>query len=319
MQKNNQQYEQFLREFGALLTAHTRHGHAVQQHQALLHLAEYVGSARRHHRLSRAMLAQKTGKGEAEIYALERGLLPYGELDLRFLHKLAVALDEDLETLLLLLGRPALAHTLQRQEAGHGNRTPTSLHHQHPSRRRPAALGQRGTAPQLGDNLLPFARLTNLLYKGYLNLIDSVQEGRLLGDVRHRQRTWLPMTMFVCLLCLCVGTYSFIGHFGAQSTLQSYAVAPAQTAIPPVTGIPVSQVLVQAAAAPSATAPTHERLYRQVAPHPMRIANAMAEPLDDSNLVNAPSAALSFLGLQTFDPTVQCDLRTAGRFALCRI
>jgi len=306
MQRNKQQHEQFLREFGALLTAHTRHGHALQQPQALLHLADYVGSARRHQRLSRAALAQKTGSTEAEIYALEQGLLPYSELDLRFLHRLATALDEELETLLLLLGRPALVQATRLQDRRHNWRCPP-------------ATGRDTTRSQHRDN--PFAPnwWTNLLHKSYLNLIDSVQEGRLLGDIRHRQRTWLPMTMVVCLLCLCVGTYSFIGHFDAQSTLQSYAIAPSQTAMPPANGFPVSQIVVQSEATPSTSAPTRERLYRQVAPHQIRIAKAVAEPLDDSNLVNAPPVALSFLGLQTFDPAVQCNLRTVGRFALCRI
>ena len=304
MQKNNRQHEQFLREFGALLTAHTRHGHAVQQHQALLQLAEYVSSARRHHRLSRALLAQKTGKGEAEIYALECGLLPYGELDLRFLHKLASALDEDLETLLLLLGRPGLAQSLQRQEAGHGSRTPTSLHNQHPNPRPPAVFGQSTTEPQPGDNLLPFAWLTNLLHKGYLNLIDSVQKGRLLAYVRNSQRAWAPLAIVVCLLCIWMVTYSFIGHFDAKSTAQPDVIASVSTALPPNLGL------------------QHERSGDLATPVTLALSvrsrsslvGTTAHAIEDD--LGTPTA----LWVPALSSDAQlCDFRTMGKFALCRV
>lgn len=305
MQKNNRQHEQFLREFGALLTAHTRHGHAVQQHQALLHLAEYVSSARRHHRLSRAMLAQKTGKGEAEIYALECGLLPYAELDLRFLHKLAAALDEDLETLLLLLGRPGLAQALPRQEVGHGSRTPTSLHNRHQSRRRPSAFGQSTTEPQLGDNLLPFAWLTNLLYKGYLNLIDSVQEGRLLAYVRNSQRAWAPLVIIVCLLCIWVGTYSFTRHFDAKSTAQPNAIASAPTAVPPSLG------LQRERSGDFATPVTLALSAHGRSP----LVGTTAHAIED-DLGTTPTAL--WVPMLSSDAQL-CDFRTMGKFALCRV
>lgn len=291
MQKNNRQHEQFLREFGALLTAHTRHGHAVQQHQALLHLAEYVSSARRHHRLSRALLAQKIGKGEAEIYALECGLLPYGELDLRFLHKLAAALDEDLETLLLLLGRPGLAQALQRQEAGHGSRPP-------------AVFGQSATEPQPGDNLLPFASLTNLLHKGYLNLIDSVQKGRLLAYVRNSQRAWAPLAIVVCLLCIWVVTYSFNGHFDAKSTAQPDVIASVSTAMSPSLGL------------------QHERAGDLATPVTLALSvrsrsslvGTTAHAIEDD--LGTPTA----LWVPALSSDAQlCDFRTMGKFALCRV
>lgn len=286
MQRNNQQHEQFLREFGALLTAHTRHGHALQQPQALLHLADYVSSARRYHRLSRAALAQKTGRTEAEIYALEQGLLPYSELDLRFLHRLATALDEDLETLLLLLGRPALAHSLRGP----------SLYSQ-------PAGGRRTTGSQPSNNPFAFDWWANLLHKGYLNLIDLGQEGRLFWYVRNSQRAWMPMTMFVCLLCICVGTYSFIGHFDAQSTLQAYTMTPVQMVDPHSVGLPSS---LPASSTPTVklAMPNHTQ---------SSLIRATAHALDDD--VPTPMVLLSPLPAD-----VQlCDFRTMGKFALCRI
>ena len=313
MQRNNPQHEQFLREFGALLTAHTRHGHAVQQPQALLHLADYVSSARRHQRLSRAVLAQKTGKAEAEIYALEQGLLPYSELDLRFLHRLAAALDEDLETLLLLLGRPALAHTLRGQEGAHTLRGPkgapalhgsTDLSHHGPCLYSQPASGRSTTGPQPGDNPFAFAWWANLLHKGYLNLIDSVQEGRLFWYVRNSQRAWVPMTMFVCLLCICVGTYSFIGHFDAQSTLQAYTMAPAQTVVPHSVDLPSSL--------PTGSTPT---VKLAIPNHTQSsLVRATAHAMDDD--VATPMVLLQ----PPLPADAQlCDFRTMGKFALCRI
>lgn len=294
MQRNNQQHEQFLREFGALLSAHTRHGHAIQQPQALLHLADYVSSARRHHRLSRAALAQKTGRAEAEIYALEQGLLPYSALDLGFLHTLATALDEDLETLLLLLGRPVLAHKLRGK--------PDLLPHS-PSLYRQSARGRSTTGPQPSDNPFAFAWWANLLHKGYLNLIDSVQEGRLFWYVRNSQRAWMPMTMFVCLLCICVGTYSFVGRFDAQSTLQAYTMAPTQTVDPHRVGLQ-SRDPLRATPTVMLAIPNHT---------PSSRVRATAHALDDdvaTTITWAPSLAAD---------AQLCDFRTMGKFALCRI
>lgn len=313
MQRNNQQHEQFLREFGALLTAHTRHDYQVQQPQALLHLADYVSSARRHHRLSRAALAQKTGRGEAEIYALEQGLLPYSELDLRFLHRLATALDEDLETLLLLLGRPVLAHRLRGQEGVHALRSSKGAHalrsspdrsHQGPNLYSQPASGRSTTGPQPSDNPFAFDWWANLLHKGYLNLIDSVQEGRLFWYVRNSQRAWMPMTMFVCLLCICVGTYSFIGHFDAKSTLQAYTMAPVQTVVPHSVGLPNS---LPASSTPTVTLaiPNHTQ---------SSLVRATAHAVDDD--VTIPMVLL----LPPLSADAQlCDFRTMGKFALCRI
>lgn len=303
MRKNNQPHEQFLREFGALLTTHTRHSHAVQQQQALVHLAEHIRSARRHHCLSRALLAQKTGKAEAEIYALELGVLPYAELDLRFLQKLAVALDEDLETLLLLLGRPALAQALQRQQAGYGVRTSTSLYRHNASRPGASSFGEGTTEPQLGDNVSPFTWLTNLLYKGYLNLIDSMQEGRLLAYVRNSQRTWVPISLFVCLLCIWVATYSFTGHFGAKST-QPFAIATGPSTVSHDLGLqskPSGDFVTPVTLALS----THNR---------PSIARTTARAIEED--LGTPMA----ISVPAFSADVQlCDFRTMGKFALCRV
>lgn len=296
MQRNNQQHEQFLRAFGALLAAHTRHGHALPQHQALLHLAEHVSSARRHHRLSRAALAQKTGKAEAEIYALEQGLLPYGELDVRFLHKLATALDEELETLLLLLGRPALVHALRAQAA---------LPPNHRSRlRRQPATERSATGSKQRDNLLARDWWANVLHKGYLNLIDSVQEGRLFWYVRPGQRAWLPITLFVCLLCICVGTYSFIGRFDAQSTLPSYAMTPSQTAV--LHSFDLQSRLPVSSTTPVALAiPDHKRA---------SLVKNTTDVVDDER--GTPMS----LFVQPLPADAQlCDFRTMGKFALCRV
>lgn len=295
MQRNNQQHEQFLREFGALLTAHTRHGHAVQQPQALLHLADYVSSARRHHRLSRAALAQKTGKAEADIYALEQGLLPYSELDLRFLYRLATALDDDLETLLLLLGRPTLAHTLRGK---------TDLSHHSPSLHSQSARARRTTGPQPSDNPFAFGWWANLLHKGTLNLIDSVQEGRLFWYVRNSRRAWIPMTMFVCLLCICVGTYSFIGHFDAQSTLQAYTVTPAQAVVPHSFGLP-SRLSASSTPTVKLAMPNHTQ---------SSLVRATAHAIDD----DVATPILLLLPPLPVDAQL-CDFRTMGKFALCRI
>lgn len=304
MQRNNPQHEQFLREFGALLTAHTRHGHAVQQPQALLHLADYVSSARRHQRLSRAALAQKTGKAEAEIYALEQGLLPYSELDLRFLHRLAAALDEDLETLLLLLGRPVLAHTLS---------TPK------PCRQPSSASALRTTTSQPSDNWVALHRWLNQLVKGGLNLIDFRQEGRLFAGMMRRRATYILATVAACLLFIWVSNYSLSIGFDAQSTLQAYIPLSIQHPVSPANELPVSQVVAYSDAVPSTLTPTGERLARQWTPRPVQSAKAVADPTDDRQSAGMTPPALVFLVLPTTDPAAQCDLRTVGRFALCRI
>lgn len=304
MQKNNSQHEQFLREFGALLTGHTRHGHAVQQQQALLYLAEHVSSARRYHRLSRATLAQKTGKAEAEIYALEQGLLPYSALDVRFLYKLATALDDDLETLLLLLGRPALVQSLHRQGIGHDLQRRTALHNQPHRLRNTSVPGESTTGSQPGDNLLTFTWWANLLHKGCLNLIDSMQEGRLFGYVRHSQRAWVPLTMFVCLLCIWVGTYSFLGHFDAQSTAPSYTIVSAPTTVPHRSGAQ-SKLAIDIATPVTLAITTPNR------PSPVR---ATAHAVED-NLV---TPLLLSMPLLSADAQL-CDFRTVGKFALCRV
>lgn len=303
MEKNNPQHEQFLREFGALLAGHTSHSHTVQPQQALLYLAEHVRSARRYHHLSRAMLAQKTGKVEAEIYALEQGLLPYGELNIGFLHKLATALDDDLETLLLLLGRPALVQSLHHQGIGHGLGRRTALYNHHHRRRNFSVAGESPTGSQPGNNLLTFAWWANLLHKGYLNLIDSVQEGRLFGYVRPSQRAWIPLTVFVGLLCIWVGTYSFLGHFGAQSTTPLYTIASTPTLVSHRPGIQrklvvdIATPITPAIAAPSRLSPVRTTAY------------AVEDDLGTPLLLMPPLSADAQL----------CDFRTMGKFALCRV
>ena len=309
MQRNNQKHEQFLREFGALVTAHTRHGHVGQPQQPLLHLADYVSSARRHHCLSRALLAQKTGKAEAEIYALEQGLLSYDELDLRFLHKLALALDEDLETLLLLLGRPALVHTL-----------PAHLLH----RPHAATSGLPTTKSQPSGNWRTLHWWFNHLVKGSLNLIDFPQEGRLFAGIMRGRATSLLATLAVCLLFIWVSHYSLSSSFDAQSTLQAYTslstAHPGSPANQMLVGqVPASQVMADLDAASSTSAPTSERLYQPWPPRSVRIAKMVAKPADEWQFAGMSPATLAFLALPTTDPAVQCDLRTVGRFALCRM
>lgn len=309
MQSNNQKHEQFLHEFGALLTVHVCHGHAGQPPAALLHLADYVSSARRHHCLSRAMLAQKTGKAEAEIYALEQGLLPYDELDLRFLHKLAMALDEDLETLLLLLGRPALVHTLPVQLL----RRPHS-----------ATSGLPTTKSQPSGNWRTLQWWMNHLVKGRLNLIDFPQEGRLFAGMMGGRVPALLATLAVCLLFIWVSNYSLSRRFDAQSTLQAYTSLvtqhPDSSANQRLVGqAPASQLVGHSDAAFAASAPTSERLYQPWTPRSVHSAKTVAEPADEWQVADMSPSTLAFLALPTTAPAVQCDLRTVGRFALCRM
>ena len=111
------------------------------------------------------------------------------------------------------------------------------------------------------------------------------------------------MTMFVCLLCICVGTYSFIGHFDAQSTLQAYTMAPVQTVDPHSIGLPSS---LPASSTPTVklAMPNHTQ---------SSLIRATAHALDDD--VPTPMVLLSPLPAD-----VQlCDFRTMGKFALCRI
>lgn len=302
MQKNHQPHKQFLREFGALLAAHTRHDHTIQHQASLHHLADYVSSARRHHHLSRAALAQKTGKTEADIYALEQGLLPYSELDLHFLHKLADALAEDLETLLLLLGRPALG------QAVHAQGTPKS---------RPAKTGLGSSAPQ-SDHRPSLQRRVNQLVKGSLNLIDFRLAGRLGAWMIATRVSLIVATASVCLLFVWVSHYSLSPYFEAKSTLQADQPIAIQRVTPLPNGLSARQVVVPANQTRSVAAPPHERPPQPAALAPDYGVGARAEPVDNWRLTRETPSSLVFAQPPSI-PTAQCDLRVAGRFALCRV
>jgi transcriptional regulator with XRE-family HTH domain len=305
MQKNHQHDEQFMQDIGVLLAAHVSHGRPIQQHQTIAHLAEYVTSARRHQKLTRAALAQKTGKTEAEIYALEQGLLSYAELDLRFLSKLATALGEDVETLLLLLGRPALVQALQMQEARKKHE-----HHQSIPCQRPTTADTTGS--KQCDNSIGNKLSLNLLYSGCRNLIDSLQQGRLPSYIRVNYQAYPVMALFVCLCLVWVSTYSLFGNFGAQSTLQSYTVPPLQvnaatstdrygeTALSATQRTTVTTIVIHPIASPQSAYRQHEV-----------IAQAVADSIDGPSTIRLSQAE--------FNETQQCDIRTTGRFALCRV
>lgn len=243
MQKKLQPYDrstlpknQFVTELGILLAKQTNHSQPVQHHQAVTNLAEYIRVARTHHNLTRSALAQQVGKSEAEIYALEQGLLPYAQIDLLLLCDVAAALGEEVETLILLFGQPALAHTLRKESTHkHGD-------NQQFGRRR------RTISKQI-DNWLGTFLGVNLLAKPYRNLVDFWQEGRLLPCIREKHRLTINLAIkllaiklnvslntglmtsvvvLVCLLLFGVSPYSLPAFFEAQSSLPSSVLQPVQ-------------------------------------------------------------------------------------------
>jgi len=305
MQKNiqqnsqSQQHKQFLAELGTLLTVQTRQGQSSEQRQAVAHLAEYVCSARRHHKLTRKKLAQKTGKAEIEIYALEHGLVAYTDLDLYFLSRLAAALGEEVETLLLLLGQPALL-----QSAHTGNWTTANI----------------TTRSKQVDNWLLASVRANPLYKGSLNLIDFRQAGRLflnkffLPSAGYQVNTMIAV--LVCLLLIWVSTYSLSGFFDAQSAVQAYATLPSSADVRDKDRQKDGQDRIQAVATQPVVAslelpPVSSKKLGIIAISPATVAT---DPEDDAHLV-----AVSLPALPASPEWQQCDSRTVGKFALCRM
>ena len=303
MEKNHQPDQQFLQEFGALLAARTGQGRTLPP--SLTHLAEHVMSARRFQKLTRAALAQKVGKTEAEIYALEHSLLSYAELDLHFLSLLATALDEELETLVLLLGRPTVVQALQMQDTRKKHEYPQSLSCQPKSNANTTASKQYG-------NLFQTKQWLNALCEGYLDLIDSLQQGRLSSIINVKYWLHPVVAVFVSLFIIWVGTYSLTGSFGAQSALQASIVAPSSgdSLLPTYSDNPTYDdgafhATLALADQHSATQ-VHKRLYLPPEVGTQIMTTALA----------APSTALAF---SIVIETQQCDTRTIGRFALCRV
>ncbi|MCE7986060.1 MAG: XRE family transcriptional regulator [Caldilinea sp. CFX5] len=293
MQKNHQADKQFLQEVGALLAARAGQGHMAPP-PSLSHLAEYIASARRYQKLTRAALALKMGISEAEIYALEQGLLSYTELDLHFLGKLAVALDEDLETLLLLLGRPALVQALQRPAARRTEEQAQCLAY-------PPYPKEKATAPKPHGNRLSRRPWANALYKGCLNLIDSWRQGRLSSYIRVNYQLQPMAAILLCLFLIGVSTYSIAGRFGAQSAIQSGLTISARP-----DGLPPTQLR---RGMDQPTVRSFQRLYPPI--------EATMNPVTAS--VNAPAPTVAFAAHHITAETQQCVVLTLGRPALCRV
>jgi transcriptional regulator with XRE-family HTH domain len=293
MQKNHQSDKQFLQEMGGLLAARARQGRMAPP-PSLTHLAEHIASARRYQKLTRAALAQKMGSSEAEIYALEQGLLSYTELDLHFLGKLAVALNEDIETLLLLLGRPALAQALQTSAARRTEKQAQSYVY-------PPYPKDNATASKQHGNRLTRRQWINALYKGCLNLIDSLRQGRLSAIIRVNYQLYPTAAVLLCVFLIGMSSYSLAGRFGAQSAMQS--------------SIPIS---VQADDLDSvrhqrtidhSTARSPQRLYLPV--------EAMTEPVTVS--VGGPAPDIALMADHVASETQQCVVLAGGRPAICRV
>lgn len=297
MQKNHQPDKQFLEEMGVLLAARASQQGRMAPPLTISHFAEYIASARRHQKLTQAVLAQKMGISEAKIYALEQGLLSFADLDVRFLSKLAIALEEELATLLLLLGRPALVQALQIQEAH--NRHDYTHHSSQDSSQGPA-LGQATASKQRG-NRFAFNQWMNALSKGCLDLIDSLQQGRLSSYSRVNYQ-WYPMAaIFVCLFLVGVSTYSIAGRFDAQSDGQANLTIPTQPDALLSTQLPRGTDHL--------TAQAFRPLYPPV--------EATTYPMTASFGGAVPMVALTAHDMSA--ETQQCVVLTAGRPALCRV
>ncbi len=280
MQKNHQADKQFLKEVGVLLAARAGQGR-IASPSSLSHLAEHIASARRHQKLTRAALALKMGVSEAEIYALEQGLLPYTELDLRFLGKLAVALHEDLATLLLLLGRPTLVQALQPPKA-------------HCTEDYTTASKQRG-------NRLARRQWANALYNGCLNLIDSLRQGRLSSYSRVNYQLYPIAAVLLCIFLIGVSTYSLAGRFGAQSAMQ--ASIPKSVQADDLGTVQYQRAIDQS------TARSPQRLYQPV--------EAMTEPVTVS--IGGPAPDTALMVDHVASETQQCVVLAGGRPAICRV
>lgn len=106
MRKHQQnEQSQFIQEWGKLLANRLGQPPApVKQNDEPL--GQFVRVARDFHGISHARLAQLTGKREVDIHAIEQGIFPLEKIEQAFIYRLAVALDEDVDTLLLLCGLP---------------------------------------------------------------------------------------------------------------------------------------------------------------------------------------------------------------------
>ncbi|MBX3013238.1 MAG: hypothetical protein KF832_17095 [Caldilineaceae bacterium] len=279
---------------------------SLAEQQALAQLGSYVGSARRHGQLTRAALAQKVGKTEVEIYALEHGLLPYQELHRDFVSNLAAALDEAPETFLLLLGQP--------KPVAHPRRSPEAESLWLGSKRRITEV--IATNSKRVDNGNGYWQRHNRRYQRSLNLIDSSQAGRLISRLWTGRlakqygslRGSIIIAALVCLLLICVNTYSLSNRFGTQSEGQASTLS--------------TQLIVS---------PTHEASDRYLLDSmtvisgalPHQPAKAMTKAIVYPEVAAYPaSAQTATAGVHLSSAVIEvqrCDIRVAGRFALCRI
>jgi len=291
MQKNHQPDHQFLQEMGALLAARASQGRTLPP--AVTHLAEHVMSARRHRQLTRAELAQKMGVPEAEIYALEQGLLSYAELDLRFLGKLATALGEEIETLLLLLGRPALMQALQTQNAHRTQERQENF-------AGPSRIKGETTAPKPRGNRLGYKQRANALYNGCLNLIDFWQQGRLFSYRRVNYQFYPIAAIVVCFCLIGVSLSSMPGDWDAQSTVPSRATL----AVRP-DGLLLSE--------------SQREIDNWLAPIPV---TAYQSPDGITQSVTLPVVGGALTNVSVVDeisPEDECVVQAVGRPAICRV
>lgn len=313
MRKNLQPYgrseqpqDQFITELGALLAKQANNRQPTHQRQAVANLAEYVRVARSHHNLTRSALAQQIGKSEVEIYALEQGLLPYAQLDLRLLCTIAAALGEEVETLILLLGQPALAHSLREESTHkHGDKQRFSLRHR--------------TFPKQIDNWLRTLLGINLLSNQWRNLVDFWQKGRLLSCIRENYHLTTSLNanfnlglkisavLLVCLLLFGVSTYSLSTFFGAKSSEKAYTTLPYSNNGHVERSANLSPITSTAAVTPVMTIAVAQRRAGQVVVVPV-------DPANDQQM-----ATISLLLLPTPNESQRCDWRTNGRFTICRI
>lgn len=317
MQKNFQQHKQFVTEFGSLLIAQTNQRQPMHQRQAVANLAEYIGAARRHHKVSRAALAYRTGKSEVEIFALEQGIYPYAQIDPVFLCRLAAALGEEVETLTLLLGRPPLMLAA-------GAKAPTGgcavvCHATH-----------RRTISQHFDNRKVTLPRVKVLYENCLNLIDSLREGRLLSQakatycvgVTTAYRAGAMVAVVSCLLLFWVSTYSLANFFDAQLTVQSYATVtvPINTdhTIAQYVGTQAIPTPLDAPLVSSKEAVTVATPYQRLKQTTMTINPANTEPTD-TEPTDEEEITVTPLFIPAADESQECILRTTGRFTLCRV
>ena len=307
MPKNLPPQDQFITELGALLARQTNNSQPLHQRRAVANLAEYVCVARSHHNLTRSTLAQQVGKSEAEIYALEHGLLPYAQIDLLLLCDIAAALGEEVETLILLLGQPALAHSLHKKST-----------HKHGDKQR-FGLRHRTISKQI-DNWLGTFLSVNLLSKHSRNLADSWQEGRLLSCIREKYHVTTRLNvnfnlalktsavMLVCLLLFRVSTYSLSTFFDAQSVEETYTMPRYRNNIH-------NDGAAQLATITSTVIAMTD--LKTVAVAQRRAGQMAVLPIDPAN--DQQMATISLLLLPTPHESQRCDWRTNGRFTICRV